>query len=137
MNSRCSSVSGDARRPSWSSPPQFDARSADYVREREWHRSQEIVEGENGNIVLRLRLSDDRALCAWILSFGASARVLSPARLAKEIGEELQAASGLYAPRLKFEMLRILPAEAGSYRIENKPARLSADPAPRASSARS
>jgi predicted DNA-binding transcriptional regulator YafY len=104
---------------------EFDLRCADYVREREWHPSQEIVEGESGNIVLRLHLSDDRSLRAWILSFGASARVLAPARLAKEIGEEFQAASARYAPRMRFEMLRLLPA------------RLSAHPAPRASSARS
>jgi predicted DNA-binding transcriptional regulator YafY len=103
----------------------FDSRCADYVREREWHRSQEIDERQNGAILLRLHVTDDRALRAWILSFGASARVLAPARLAKEIGEELQAASERYAPRLKFEMLRLLPA------------RLSAGPAPRASSARS
>ena len=39
--------------------------------------------------------------------------------------------------RARCEMLRILPAEAGSHGIENKPSRLSAHPAPRASSARS
>ena len=89
---------------------EFDARCADYVREREWHKSQEIVERENGGIVLRLSVSDDRALRAWILSFGASARVLAPAGLAKEIDDELQAATLRYAPRLKFEMLRVMPS---------------------------
>jgi hypothetical protein len=32
---------------------EFDARCADFVREREWHRSQEIVEGDNGERALR------------------------------------------------------------------------------------
>jgi predicted DNA-binding transcriptional regulator YafY len=71
---------------------EFDARSADYVREREWHRSQEIVDGEGGCIVLRLCVSDDRALRAWILSFGALVRVLAPAKLVKDISDEIQAA---------------------------------------------
>jgi len=85
----------------------FDARSADYVREREWHRSQEINEGECGGIVLRLCVSDDRALRAWILSFGASARVLAPARLAQGIYEEFRAARQRYAPRLRPEALKM------------------------------
>jgi len=86
---------------------EFDARSADYVREREWHRSQEIIEGERGGIILRLCVSDDRALRAWILSFGASARVLAPAKLAQGIYEDIDAARERYAPRLKLPMLRI------------------------------
>jgi hypothetical protein len=89
---------------------EFDARSADYVREREWHRSQEILDGEGGCIVLRLCVSDDRALRAWILSFGASARVLAPAKLVKDIADEIQAASVRYKVRTKFEMLRLRPS---------------------------
>jgi predicted DNA-binding transcriptional regulator YafY len=89
---------------------QFDAHSADYVREREWHRSQEIIDGQDGTILLRLCVSDDRALRAWLLSFGASARVLAPARLAKEIADEIRAASERYAPGSQLEMLRIRPS---------------------------
>lgn len=85
----------------------FDARSADYVREREWHRSQEIVEGANGGIVLRLCVSDDRALRGWILSFGASARVLAPARLAQEVYEEIHAARERYARRPRIDALKM------------------------------
>lgn len=85
----------------------FDARAAEYVREREWHRSQEIVEGERGGIVLRLCVSDDHALRAWILSFGASARVLAPARLAKRIYEEIVEARNQYAPRPKPDRLKM------------------------------
>jgi predicted DNA-binding transcriptional regulator YafY len=92
----------------------FDARRADYVREREWHRSQEIVDGADGAVVLRLNVSHDLALRAWILSFGASARVMAPAKLAKEIYAEVQAAAERYAPRPlkrgKFEMLRVMPS---------------------------
>ncbi len=97
---------------------QFDASSADYVREREWHRSQEIIDGDDGSILLRLCVSDDRALRAWILSFGASARVLAPARLVNQIHDELLAAGEQYSQRRKFDMLRILPPKGGSYMIK-------------------
>jgi hypothetical protein len=100
---------------------EFDPRCADYVREREWHRSQEIVEGEGGAIVLRLCVSDDRALRAWVLSFVASARVPAPVRLAKEIGGELQVATERYAPRMKFEMLRVMPSMSASTRSRSRP----------------
>jgi predicted DNA-binding transcriptional regulator YafY len=108
---------------------EFDARSADYVRECEWHRSQEIVNGPDGAIVVRLCVCDDRALRAWILSFGASAQVLAPANLVKAIYEDIQAASERYSPRSKLEMLRMMPStsvfearavippEGGNYRI--------------------
>lgn len=89
---------------------QFDAGCADYVREREWHRSQEIVDAHEGSIVLRLCVTDDRALRAWILSFGASARVLAPMQLVKAISEEITAARQRYSPRTKFEMLRVIPS---------------------------
>jgi predicted DNA-binding transcriptional regulator YafY len=107
---------------------EFDADAAEYVRERGWHRSQEIVDGDDGSIVLRLCVSDDRALRAWILSFGASARVVSPMKLAQGISEEIEAARQRYAPRLKLKMLRLLPPdhlrqgyggqEGGNYTIE-------------------
>lgn len=84
---------------------QFDA-CADYVRGREWHRSQEVIDAGDGSIVLRLCVTDDRALRAWILSFGASAQVLAPASLARAIYEEIQAAGEKYA-RPRFEMLRM------------------------------
>jgi predicted DNA-binding transcriptional regulator YafY len=95
----------------------FDARSADYVREREWHRSQDIVEGDEGAFVLRLCVSDDRALRAWILSFGASARVLMPKRLATAIQDEIAAARERYLRTPKLKMLRILPPDSGGGEI--------------------
>jgi len=108
----------------------FDARCADYVREREWHRSQEIVDGADGALMLRLTVSDDLALRAWILSFGASAKVMAPAQLAREIYAEVQAAADRYGPSFDsllpstrvarsgqgsrkpgtFEMLRVMPS---------------------------
>jgi predicted DNA-binding transcriptional regulator YafY len=86
---------------------EVDARAADYVKEREWHRSQEIVEREDGSLLVRLCVCNDRPLRSWILSFGALARVVAPSRLAQEIFEELQEARDRYTPRLMFETLRM------------------------------
>jgi proteasome accessory factor C len=84
-----------------------DPRAADYVKEREWPRSQEIVEREDGSLLLRLCVCNDRPLRSWILSFGALARVVTPSRLAQDIFEEIQNARDRYTPRLAFDTLRM------------------------------
>ena len=86
---------------------EVDARGADYVKEREWHRSQEIAEREDGSLLLRLCVCDDRPLRSWIHSLGPMARVVSPARLAQEIFEEIQEARDKYMPRLTLDMARM------------------------------
>jgi predicted DNA-binding transcriptional regulator YafY len=85
---------------------EFDADAGEYVAEREWHRSQELVRREDGSMLLRLCVCDDRPLRSWILGFGAHARVIVPVRLARAVASELEAARDRYATR-KFEMLRI------------------------------
>ena len=93
---------------------EFDAEVADYVAAREWHRSQEIRTREDGSIVMRLAVCNDRPLRTWILGFGGSARVTAPASLAREIYEEFDAARERYTPRLPFDSLpplRLSPAK--------------------------
>ena len=74
----------------------FDARVAPYVRARVWHPSQAIRESDEGGLVLTLEVCNDAALRSWILSWGASARVLSPASLAAEIRADLTNATAQY-----------------------------------------
>jgi predicted DNA-binding transcriptional regulator YafY len=64
---------------------EFDASAAPFVREREWHRSQQIDDRADGAIVVRLDVCVDTPLKQWILGFGPAARVLSPATLAAEM----------------------------------------------------
>jgi predicted DNA-binding transcriptional regulator YafY len=61
----------------------FDADAADYIREREWHPSQTLLTLPDGGVRLRLCVCNDRDLRRWILGFGRSARVVSPAGLAR------------------------------------------------------
>jgi predicted DNA-binding transcriptional regulator YafY len=86
---------------------EFDAQIADYVASREWHRSQQIEVCHDGSTLVRLCVCNDRPLRTWILAFGGAARVVSPACLAQEILEEVQAAHERYMPKLKFEPLKM------------------------------
>lgn len=86
---------------------EFDRHAADYIRGREWHRSQEIEDRDDGSIRLRLEVCNDRPLRSWILSFGAQARVLAPPSLVREIGERLEQARRNYRPRPAMTMARM------------------------------
>jgi hypothetical protein len=48
---------------------------------------------QGGGVIVDLHVSVDMALRRWILSLGAQARVLTPARLAAEIRAEQRAAA--------------------------------------------
>jgi predicted DNA-binding transcriptional regulator YafY len=86
---------------------EFDARVAEFVSEREWHRSQEIEPRPDGSLLVRLTVCDDRPLRSWIHSFGPLARVVAPARLAREVFQEIEDARELYMPRLTLDMARM------------------------------
>jgi proteasome accessory factor B len=65
----------------------FDARVADYVREKKWHESQQLREFRNGAVELRLKLSSLMEIQRWILSWGGDAKVIQPRELAQAIKE--------------------------------------------------
>lgn len=74
----------------------FQAEVAEYVRSREWHPSQQFEPRADGGVRLTLDVCLDRTLNSWILSFGPSARVVSPDRLAREIAGQIDRAHELY-----------------------------------------
>lgn len=86
---------------------EFEAEIADYVASREWHRSQEVDVRDDGSILLRLCVSNDRPLRTWILGFGGAARVVMPKGLAREILEEAELTRERYMPRLRFTPLKM------------------------------
>ena len=82
-------------------PPQrveveFTPRIAPYVREREWHASQQTTPRGDGALVLSLDVCVDEALRSWILGFGAQARVIAPETLVSDIAAELGRARAGY-----------------------------------------
>jgi predicted DNA-binding transcriptional regulator YafY len=75
---------------------EFDARVAPYVRARVWHSSQQLEEIQDGGVSVTLNVCHDWGLRSWILSWGPFARVVAPAKLAKDIHADLQAAGNRY-----------------------------------------
>jgi predicted DNA-binding transcriptional regulator YafY len=78
----------------------FDPQIARYVKGRMWHATQLVHDQPDGGVVVELQVSNDSALRSWILSFGALARVVSPASLERQILDEIERARSLYVPRL-------------------------------------
>ena len=84
-----------------SGPPErveveFAPAVAEYVRVREWHRSQRIEDDQVGGVVMTLDVCVDHALRSWILSFGPFARVRAPERLAREVAQQFKEAQARY-----------------------------------------
>jgi proteasome accessory factor B len=65
----------------------FNARAADYVREKKWHESQQLRALKDGGVELSLKLSSLMEISRWVLSWGGDARVFKPAELAKIVRE--------------------------------------------------
>lgn len=74
----------------------FDPGQARYIREREWHSSQQITEHEDGSLTLVLRLRGLGEVRRWVMSFGSHAKVLAPAELQVEMVEEIRRMGNVY-----------------------------------------
>jgi proteasome accessory factor B len=65
----------------------FNARAADYVREKKWHESQQLRDLKGGGVELRLKLSSLAEIERWILSWGGDAVVIRPRELIQAVKE--------------------------------------------------
>lgn len=68
----------------------FNEKVADYVREKKWHKSQQLIELPDGSIEMRLTLSSLVEIQRWILSWGGNAIVLEPPELVQSVKEAAQ-----------------------------------------------
>jgi len=59
----------------------FNARAADYVREKKWHESQQLKDLKDGGVELTLKLSSLMEISRWVLNWGGDARVVKPPEL--------------------------------------------------------
>lgn len=74
---------------------QFDATVADYIREKRWHPSQQLLELPDGRLELRLQLGSLVEVQRWILSWSGHAIALAPPELVtgtRRAAEQLLAA---------------------------------------------
>lgn len=74
----------------------FSSSVADYVKERKWHPSQQIVDCNDGSVILSMTVNHLLELKRWILSWGAEAKVLEPKSFAREIQATLATAAEQY-----------------------------------------
>jgi predicted DNA-binding transcriptional regulator YafY len=75
----------------------FDSSSAPYVRERQWHASQELINHDDGSCTLSISATSMDEVRRWVLGFGASAEVLQPAELRTILKQEFAAGADRYA----------------------------------------
>ncbi|MGE0826498.1 MAG: helix-turn-helix transcriptional regulator [Candidatus Binatia bacterium] len=66
----------------------FDRPTAAWVRDRQWHPSQQSVAHKDGRLTIRLQVADTRELVGWILHFGSGVRVIEPQSLQEKVKEE-------------------------------------------------
>ena len=69
----------------------FDEFAADYIREKRWHPSQQLLELPEGGVELRLRLSSLVEIQRWILSWGGRAVVVAPPELTAAVAAAAEA----------------------------------------------
>jgi predicted DNA-binding transcriptional regulator YafY len=68
----------------------FEPSAAPYVRERQWHHSQELTEHLDGSLTISFDATRMDEVKRWVLGYGASARVLEPAELRELVRAEFE-----------------------------------------------
>ena len=63
----------------------FSRNVAPYIQERIWHQTQSVEAVENGQLVLRMKVSITPEITSWIMGFGPDVLVLNPPSLAEMI----------------------------------------------------
>ena len=69
----------------------FGEAAADYIREKRWHPSQQIIELADGGVEVRFRLSSLVEVQRWVLSWGGNAIVCAPPALVESVRKAAQA----------------------------------------------
>ena len=75
----------------------FDPSAAVYIRERVWHESQELAEGKDGSVVVRMNVAPGAELKQWVKGFLPHVKVLKPASLRAEIARDIEDARKKFA----------------------------------------
>jgi predicted DNA-binding transcriptional regulator YafY len=81
---------------------------AEAVHAREWHPTQKLVKGEDGAVRIHMEVTNMTQVHAWVLGWGAHARVIEPASLAAQVAETARALLG------RPGLARALPGEPDS-----------------------
>lgn len=63
----------------------FEAAIADYIREKRWHASQQVLELPDGGLELRLKLSSLAEVERWVLAWAGRAVAVAPPELVEAV----------------------------------------------------
>jgi len=74
----------------------FSANQARYIRERIWAIDQQIVDQDDGSIILKMKTSGRYEIKRWVLGYGSEAEVLRPEELREEIKEDINRLNARY-----------------------------------------
>jgi len=74
----------------------FRADQAPYVREREWHPTQQLKTLRDGRLEMIFRAGGTFEITRWILGWGDAVEVIRPASLRREVAAILATAAGKY-----------------------------------------
>ena len=72
----------------------FAKKIATYIKEREWHPTQKIVNKRDGSIELSFETAGWKDLVRWILSWQPDVQVIAPTRLRERIELKMRQALG-------------------------------------------
>jgi len=78
----------------------FAPEAAEYIKEKKWHESQEILKQEDGSILFKAEVAGIHDIKIWVMSWGAKAKVIEPDSLKKEIKSEIDSLVTLYDRKL-------------------------------------
>lgn len=79
----------------------FFSRSARFVRETNFHPSQEIIEEPGGTVIFTAKACSLRSILRWILTFGDEAEVLEPPELRVMVTKTMTAGLERYSETSK------------------------------------
>ncbi len=74
----------------------FDKSTAPFIRERIWHRSQQIEELPDGEIHALFKVNHLMDIQRWVLSWGSHSEVLKPEKLRAQISKEIEILHKIY-----------------------------------------
>ncbi len=74
----------------------FSPFQSQWVREHQWHSSQQTEELKDGSLILKMQIGALDAVKRWVMRYGSEAEVLEPQELREMIKYELLATGKMY-----------------------------------------
>ncbi len=77
----------------------FDKFASHWVRIENLHHTKEIIEQDDGTVIVRLKVTSLENVLRWVLSFGEHCRVLKPAHLRNKVYRTIRRMRKVYDTR--------------------------------------